>query len=91
MTWDETLVGKTILEKKYFHKGENFYDFLDRVSGIYSEEIRDEVWGALGHGDLIPAGRTLYGAGDKGKRNVTLSNCFICTTPRVTHFISLFV
>lgn len=81
MTWNETLVGKTILEKKYFHEGEDFDKFLDRVSGIYSEEIRDDVRDALKNGDLIPAGRTLYGAGDKGKRNVTLSNCFICTTP----------
>lgn len=79
--WNETLVGKTILEKKYFHEGENFDAFLDRVSGIYSDDIRSGAREALKNGDLIPAGRTLYGAGDKGKRNVTLSNCFILTTP----------
>ena len=81
MKWNETLVGKTILEKKYFHDGEDFNAFLDRVSGIYSEDIRADIREALKNGDLIPAGRTLYGAGDKGKRNVTLSNCFVCSTP----------
>lgn len=79
MKWNETLVGKTILERKYYHEGEDFEKFLDRVSGIYSEEIKDEVKEALRNGDLIPAGRTLYGAGFKGDRHVSLSNCFICT------------
>ncbi len=80
--WYETLVGSTILEKKYFHEGENFEDFLNRVSGIFSEEIRDEVRKAIKNADLLPAGRTLYGAGCKGSRKVSMQNCFILKSPR---------
>jgi hypothetical protein len=29
-------------------------------------------------GSFLPAGRTLYGAGSKGKFNATLSNCYTC-------------
>lgn len=82
MNWNETLVGKTILERKYYHEGEDFNAFLDRVSGIFSDDIRDDVRDAIKNADLFPAGRTLFGAGNKGERKSSISNCYICTTPK---------
>ena len=78
--WYENEVTENIVRKKYLHEGESsFADMVDRVSSIYkdSKEARD----AMMDGDLFPAGRTLYGAGRKGKQKLTLSNCFILQTP----------
>lgn len=82
MSWNETIVGKGILEAKYFHPGEDFDKFLDRVSGIFSDGIRADVREAIENADLLPAGRTLFAVGNKGKRKSSVSNCYICTTPK---------
>lgn len=76
--WYDDEVTQAILHKKYLHEGENsFDDLVNRVSSIYSEDIREDVKTALYNADLSPAGRTLYAAGMKGKEKLTLSNCFV--------------
>jgi ribonucleoside-diphosphate reductase alpha chain len=79
--WYETVVGKEILSKKYFHEGENFEDFVERVSSIFSSELKPKMAEAIRNADIFPAGRTLYGAGAKGKFKSTLSNCYILPSP----------
>ena len=76
--WYDDEITQAILHKKYLHEGEKtFDDLVNRVSSIYSEDIREDVKNALYNADLCPAGRTLYAAGRKGKEKLTLSNCFI--------------
>lgn len=81
--WYDNEITQGILHKKYLHDGENtFEDLVDRVSSIYSDDIRDDVKQALLNADFSPAGRTLYAAGMKGKgKKLSLSNCYCCTTP----------
>ena len=74
--WYQSEAGKQILEKKYFHEGEDFTAFLDRVSGIFGE-MSSEVRGAIEAGDFLLGGRSLYGAGSKDKFRASMSNCFI--------------
>lgn len=76
--WYDNEITQNLLKKKYLHEGEkDIHDLINRVSSIYSDEIKEDVKQALYNGDFCPAGRTLYAAGMKGKRRVTLSNCFI--------------
>ena len=80
--WNETTVAKEILSKKYYHEGEDFEAFLTRVSSIFStEELREDVKKALINADFFPGGRSLYGAGSKGKFKASLSNCYISDMP----------
>lgn len=80
MNWYDNEVTKNIVEKKYLHHGEStFEDMVDRVSSIYKDTYN--VNKAMMDGDIFPAGRTLYGAGRKGKQKLTLSNCYILPTP----------
>lgn len=81
--WYDNEVTQGILKKKYLHEGEEtFEDLVNRVSSIYSEDIKEDVKDAMMSGDLSPAGRTLYAAGMKGKgKKLSLSNCYCCTTP----------
>lgn len=76
--WYDDEVTQAILHKKYLHEGENsFDDLVNRVSSIYSEDIREEVKTALYNADLSPAGRTLYAAGMKNSdKKLSCSNCF---------------
>lgn len=82
MTWDKTIVGSAILSGKYFHKGEDFEKFLNRVEGIFSTELKGKIKEAIRNADLIPAGRSLFAAGNKGKRKSTMSNCYIVDSPK---------
>lgn len=76
--WYDNEITQGILKKKYLHEGEEtFEDLVNRVSSIYSDDIKEDVKDAMMNGDLCPAGRTLLGAGYKGKRRVSLSNCYI--------------
>lgn len=79
MAWYDNEVTQGILKKKYLHEGEEtFEDLVNRVSSIYSEDIREDVKTAMMNADLSPAGRTLYAAGMKGKgKKLTGSNCFV--------------
>lgn len=81
--WYDNEITQGILHKKYLHEGEStFEDLVNRVSSIYSEDIKEDVKNAIMNGDLCPAGRTLYAAGMKGKgKKLSLSNCYVCTTP----------
>lgn len=79
--WWETEIAQEILKKKYFHEGETFEDFINRVSGIFSENIRTQIKQSIIKADFIPAGRSLYGAGSKGKFKATMSNCYIMRMP----------
>lgn len=71
--WDMTDLQRDIFESKYQFEGENFSDFLDRISGKNSnieKLIRDKKF--------MPAGRILAGRGlDKLGRKITLSNCYV--------------
>ena len=71
--WDMTDLQRDIYEKKYRFDGENFEEFLDRVSGN-EEPIKK----AIKDKKFMPAGRILAGRGlsAKGKK-VTLSNCYV--------------
>lgn len=76
--WYDNEITQGILHKKYLHEGEEtFDDLVNRVSSIFSEDIREDVKDALYNADLCPAGRTLYGAGMKGKQKVSISNCYV--------------
>ena len=86
--WWRNFIAKNILTKKYYHdseleqfnKGnedEAFKMFVTRVSSIFSNQtLRLFMAKSLYTGDYILAGRSLYGAGAKGKFKSSMSNCF---------------
>lgn len=80
--WWETEIGSQILQKKYFHEGEDFGDFVNRVSSIFSNPISQQMKQSLLDADFLPAGRSLYGAGSKSKFKSTMSNCYIMESPK---------
>lgn len=76
--WYEDEITQGILHNKYLHEGEKtFEDLVERVSSIYSDDIKEEIKTALYNADFCPGGRTLYAAGMKNKSNTVVSNCFI--------------
>ena len=79
--WYETPLSKAIMEKKYFHDGEDFKGFIDRVVGIFSKELQPKIREALMNGEFFPAGRSLYGAGSKDSFKATMQNCFCLPSP----------
>lgn len=79
--WYDNEISRGIMQKKYLHEGEGPQDLIPRVVGIFSDELRGAAREVLRNGDFLPAGRTLYGAGCKGKRKVSMSNCYILPTP----------
>lgn len=80
--WYENPLCLNILEQKYLHEGEKFYtQVIDRVCDILDEDIRNDIRGMMKEGTFFPGGRTLYGAGSKGKFNATMSNCYIMKSP----------
>lgn len=81
--WWETIIGKNILGKKYFHNGENFYTFLKRVTNPFSAEISSDLREAIINADFIPAGSILSGTGVKN-RKISLSNCYVAPSPNDT-------
>lgn len=80
--WQEKEVAKHILPKKYMHDGEDFYDFTNRVCSIFScDKLIDNITNYIHSADFFLAGRSLYGAGSKGKFKSTMSNCYILPMP----------
>ena len=76
--WYENPLCVNILKKKYLHDGEKDYkDLINRVCSIISDEYKDDLAHMMEEGIFFPGGRSLYGAGSKGKFNATMSNCYI--------------
>ena len=91
--WWRDFIAENILYKKYYHDNEQeefdkgnkdtaFDMFVNRVCSILNNED-DKVFlhDAIYRGDFILAGRSLYGAGAKGKFKSSLSNCYILPSP----------
>lgn len=91
--WWEDKIPQNIIEKKYMHDDElkivkeqgfeaGFVAFVKRVSSIFStKELQDFMQKSIIDGTFLPAGRTLYAAGCKGKFRATTSNCYILPSP----------
>ena len=79
--WYENPLSQTLLDKKYYHDGEDFEGFVNRVTGIFSPELAPKFRQCLLNGEFFPAGRSLYGAGSKGKFRASMSNCYILPCP----------
>lgn len=91
--WWRDFIAENILYKKYYHDNEqvefdkgnkdNAFDmFVKRVCSILkNEDDKLFLYDAIYKGDFILAGRSLYGAGAKGKFKSSLSNCYILPSP----------
>lgn len=91
--WDDE-IPQNIIKKKYMHDNElriveqegfdaGFNAFIKRVSSIFStKELQDFMAESIIDGTFLPAGRTLYAAGCKGKFRATTSNCYILPSPK---------
>ena len=81
--WYDNDLSIKVMKAKYLHDGETSYkDLIDRVSGIFiSNYLKTKVHDLMEEGKFFPAGRSLYGAGSKGKFNATMSNCYIMRSP----------
>lgn len=92
--WWRDTIPQNILKKKYFHEEElkvaetdfdkAFLMFVERVASIFpkdKDKIGEFVAESIIDGTFLPAGRTLYGAGAKGKFKASLSNCYILPSP----------
>ena len=76
--WFNREIGKGVLSKKYLHDGESFADLVNRVTEVSGiPEMNDYIVNA----DFFPAGRAIVGAGLKGKKRVSTSNCYVLPTP----------
>jgi len=79
--WYDNEISMGIMKKKYLHEGEKPEDFIPRVCSIFSDEVKPKAEKVLNNADFLPAGRTLTGAGYKGTRKVSMSNCYILPNP----------
>ena len=95
--WRDYIAKNILAKKYYhdeelevFNKGgtENediaFDMFVNRVASIvpeYDDEVMKFMKNSLYSGDFILAGRSLYGAGAKGKFKSSMSNCYILPKP----------
>lgn len=75
--WYDNEISMGIMTRKYLHPEEKAEDFIPRVVSIFSQDLQPKAREVLKNADFLPAGRTLFGAGFKGKRKVSLSNCFV--------------
>lgn len=84
--WYTNPLSVNIMEKKYLHSDEKTpEEFVYRVADIFSNnELKKEVTRLLITGSFFPGGRSLYGAGSKGKFNATMSNCMVRGTQVLT-------
>lgn len=78
--WYDNEISMGIMTRKYLHEGEKPEDFIPRVVSIFSDSLKPFAQEVLDNADFLPAGRTLFGAGFKGQRKVSMSNCFIAGT-----------
>jgi len=74
-------ISRGIMEKKYLQENETPSQFIDRVVSIFSPELQPFARGIIENADFLPAGRTLAAAGLKGKRKMSMSNCYVLPTP----------
>lgn len=81
--WYENPLCVNIMKKKYLHKGEETHmDLIDRVCSVMQEDdLKEDLKTLMLEGTFFPGGRSLYGAGSKGKFNATMSNCYIMKSP----------
>ena len=79
--WYDNEISMGIMTRKYLHPGEKPEDFIPRVVSIFSDELKPKAQAVLENAHFLPAGRTLFGAGFKGKRKVSLSNCYCLPSP----------
>lgn len=79
--WYDNEISMGIMTRKYLHDGEKPKDFIPRLVSIFSKDLQPKAKKVLENADFLPAGRTLYGAGYKGERKVSMSNCYILPTP----------
>ena len=75
--WYDNEISMGIMKRKYLHEGETPDEFIPRVASIFSQDLKDSALEVLSNADFLPAGRTLFGAGFKGARKLSLSNCYI--------------
>lgn len=78
--WWESEVAQNILKKKYFHEGEDFEEFLDRVTGAFSTVIAPWLREAMVNGDIMLGGSILSGIGQES-RKISLNNCYVLPSP----------
>ena len=74
-------ISQGIMQKKYLQDNETPRQFIDRVVSIFSPEIQPWAREIIENADFLPAGRTLAAAGLKGKRKMSMSNCYVIPTP----------
>lgn len=80
--WYDKEIGKGIFSKKYTHEDDNgITDVFKRVAKTTQLESMEDY---MERGDIMPAGRAIYGAESKGKFNATLSNCYVLESPKDT-------
>ena len=79
--WYDNEISMGIMTRKYLHEGEKPEEFIPRLASIFSDEIKDDAYTLLDNAWFLPGGRTLFGAGYKGKRKLSTSNCYILNTP----------
>ena len=80
--WYDKEIGKGIFSKKYMHEDDKgITDVFKRVAKTTQLESMVDY---MERGDIMPAGRAIYGAESKGKFNATLSNCYVLESPRDT-------
>ena len=83
INWYENPVSIEVMKAKYLHEGEkDHYDLIHRVCSIFTPDLGEKVQQLMFEGRFFPAGRSLYGAGSKGKFNATMSNCYIMDSPK---------
>ncbi len=80
--WYTREIGKGIFSKKYTHEDDKgITDVFKRVAKTTKVPAMESY---MERGDILPAGRTIYGAESKGKFKASLSNCYILDSPRDT-------
>ena len=80
--WYDKEIGKGVFGKKYMHEDDKgITDVFKRVAKTTQLESMVDY---MERGDIMPAGRAIYGAESKGKFNATLSNCYVLESPRDT-------
>ena len=80
--WYSREIGKGIFQKKYMHQDDKgITNVFDRVAKTTKLPHMSNF---MERGDILPAGRAIYGAESKGKFKVSLSNCYVLDSPSDT-------
>ena len=76
--WEDPLCTR-VAHDKYFHENEtSVEEMTNRICSIFSKKkLKEEMQRMILTGTFFPGGRSLYGAGAKGKFKATMSNCYI--------------